>query len=387
MGTSYNPGTTTNGLVMYYDLSNTKKSFLGQPTTNLIPDMSLGGMMGIGVSYLGVEDGWKKYSLSGTWASGTYPYSLTVSSCSFSQNVVYSTACYVKTNVLAKFEYFAAGMNYVNGSTNPAGNSFGVTQADESIYVGRSGFAYDTSPTSQVGYLLSKPLADGTVFNPATDFVYIKNGQIEQKAYCTPYTSGTRTATQSLKDLTGNITFDVTSTVFDGNGNIYFNNASKIFTNTTFPTLTSQISIECWCKPGSSQTTYADIWGNHSPNGMVLQQNASTLNQYSFAYWGSGAWQSSGYFNLTTSAWNHVVVTKASGGTVKVYVNNSIVSNSVLSGNIVPSPSANFMIGSGISDGTRLWNGEIQIVKVYDRTLTDDEVSQNFNALRVRYGI
>ena len=34
MGLAQNPGVVTNGLVFYYDMSNTKKSWIGEPTTN-----------------------------------------------------------------------------------------------------------------------------------------------------------------------------------------------------------------------------------------------------------------------------------------------------------------------------------------------------------------
>jgi hypothetical protein len=44
-------------------------------------------------------------------------------------------------------------------------------------------------------------------------------------------------------------------------------------------------------------------------------------------------------------------------------------------------------IGRGNSTNTRRLNGMVPSTKIYNRALTADEIAQNFNALRGRYGI
>ena len=44
-------------------------------------------------------------------------------------------------------------------------------------------------------------------------------------------------------------------------------------------------------------------------------------------------------------------------------------------------------IGRGKSDIPRLVNGKIPVTKIYDRGLTSDEVSQNYNAYKSRFGL
>jgi hypothetical protein len=52
----------------------------GEPTTNMQSSNQtsgqIGGMSGVGLSYVGEEDGYSKYSMTGTFSGGTYPYCL-----------------------------------------------------------------------------------------------------------------------------------------------------------------------------------------------------------------------------------------------------------------------------------------------------------------------
>jgi hypothetical protein len=48
-----------------------------------------------------------------------------------------------------------------------------------------------------------------------------------------------------------------------------------------------------------------------------------------------------------------------------------------------PGPNQNF----GRSDNGRTWNGRISYTSLYFSTLTEQQINQNFNAIRGRYGI
>ena len=76
MSCSSGPNIVTNGLVFEYDMGNTQKSWKGKPTTNTA-NQSLSVWNGLTGTYISTDfDGWMKYSLSGTWNNGTYPYSM-----------------------------------------------------------------------------------------------------------------------------------------------------------------------------------------------------------------------------------------------------------------------------------------------------------------------
>jgi hypothetical protein len=44
-------------------------------------------------------------------------------------------------------------------------------------------------------------------------------------------------------------------------------------------------------------------------------------------------------------------------------------------------------LGRWLGGGGREFNGKISTTRIYNRALTTDEISTNFNALRGRYGI
>ena len=55
MGTTYSPRVATDGLIMYYDMNNTQKSWRGAPATNLIPTPTVNSVPTTG-------NGWGTYN-------------------------------------------------------------------------------------------------------------------------------------------------------------------------------------------------------------------------------------------------------------------------------------------------------------------------------------
>ena len=85
----------------------------------------------------------------------------------------------------------------------------------------------------------------------------------------------------------------------------------------------------------------------------------------------------------------HMAVTRDSGGSVILYKNGVQVASGTLANSIAVGP--NFRLGADVTGsatvgGERL-NGKIYSQMVYNRALTADEITTNFNALRNRYGI
>lgn len=88
--------------------------------------------------------------------------------------------------------------------------------------------------------------------------------------------------------------------------------------------------------------------------------------------------------SLSYSTWQHYVAT-LSGTTGNLYLNASSIGTNA-SMTVPTSGTANFYIGNRAA-ADRTFNGRIAVVKVYNRALSADEIRQNFNALRGRYGI
>ena len=84
MGTTYSPSVVTNGLVMYYDMNNTQKSWRGAPVTNLLPTPAVNSVPTTG-------NGWGTYNTN-QYGSGAYFSIGTVASVS--GNIVTMTAAH-----------------------------------------------------------------------------------------------------------------------------------------------------------------------------------------------------------------------------------------------------------------------------------------------------
>lgn len=194
--------------------------------------------------------------------------------------------------------------------------------------------------------------------------------------------------------LTNGPTYNVSQNgiiIFDGT-----NDKIDFGTNfSTYLTGTNSFSIECWVYPENTQINYADIWGNHTDNyvGIVLQQNGSNLNQYSWV-WGTGSTWATGsnLFSLNTQRWNHLVCVR-NGSSLITYLNGNVVQTATDSSSMSPNTSFNFMIANGYgsagnpNSNPRYFNGRVANFMIYSRALSSSEAIQNYNATRGRFGL
>jgi hypothetical protein len=81
--------------------------------------------------------------------------------------------------------------------------------------------------------------------------------------------------------------------------------------------------------------------------------------------------------------WHHIIYSY-DGSTTAFYFDAIYQNGYAKSGALNGGSSANLTIGNGDAS---LFNGDIAVVRVYNRALTSTEISQNFNALRGRFGI
>ena len=88
---------------------------------------------------------------------------------------------------------------------------------------------------------------------------------------------------------------------------------------------------------------------------------------------------------LSNNTWYHAVGTYTNGSSV-LYINGSnVVSASQTPGTYSSSYTTNIIIGEYAGSGNM--DGNIAVAKLYNKALTAQEVQQNFNALRGRFGI
>jgi hypothetical protein len=395
------PEILNDGLVFSFDIGNFK-SWKGAPTTNINSGQELGGMQTITLTYVGLEKEWKKYSISGTWNAGTYPFSMYISGATFTGGVAYSAQCLMKTNVRNKFAtfgfiYYVNDPNMTNGGTSTS-TSIGYEDGLEIISNKVEGFIYSTGyanpTTSQVGYLGTRPLSDGTTFNSGTDFVWIKDVQVEQGAFCTPYTPTARSNTQSILDLTNNHTININDLTYFSNNTFSFDGANDnlSLSSTTNVDFISNFSIVCIFKQISASNPGPLIekynWAIANKGGWALRFNGGNL-----AFFGSNVTTTSQVTVtsfLQTNTTYHVVAVCEGGPvtpTMRLYINGVLNNSATLTNNIATTIGMPIYIGQRGDNSGAFNNTNIYHAAMYNRVLSASEVLQNFNALRGRFGI
>jgi len=175
------------------------------------------------------------------------------------------------------------------------------------------------------------------------------------------------------------------SIVFDGsNDRVVIPNDTALDTQTP--------SVEVWVKVDTiSQDAFLFEKGDvNTQYALFIQNNFEVTPQIIWRVKAAG-------FNdikvtaatyIDTSRYAQVVGTYTSGSR-KLYINGSLVASDSTTGTI-PSNSGGMSVAAyGGFDGPYGYylDGEISIVRVYNRVLTASEITQNFNALKGRYGI
>jgi hypothetical protein len=98
--------------------------------------------------------------------------------------------------------------------------------------------------------------------------------------------------------------------------------------------------------------------------------------------------------NVADTNWHMIATTAPAGGTandIKIYIDGKLITDvTILNGSTVINTASNIDVsfGASIVDASPNYlNGNISIGQIYNRALTAEEIQQNFNAFRDRYGI
>jgi len=151
----------------------------------------------------------------------------------------------------------------------------------------------------------------------------------------------------------------------------------------------------------NTQTPTVEVWvktNATTQNGFWFEKGTVNGQYALFQEGGSIQWRMSigGVTNLSTttatymntSNWYQVVGTYTSGAR-RLYINGTLVNSDTQTGVISTNTNGCSIGVYGGFNGSRgyYYNGNISLVKVYNRALTATEVQQNFNAHRGRFGI
>jgi hypothetical protein len=192
------------------------------------------------------------------------------------------------------------------------------------------------------------------------------------------------TVTDVTADTNGNFIFNGTTSIIDTN-NTYIDNGTPY----TLSSSTSDYTLEAWIYVETSQgsTTDADsIIGSTGSVGVGMQVGISGSSpRINF-----GARSTSNFYGSTFSynQWYHVVWSHDYGNISTVYMNGvQDLTSSGGSYNIISGTYGNITIGNSSNRVTGFYDGKMGPIRMYNRAITQTEVTQNFNSSKAKYGL
>jgi hypothetical protein len=207
--------------------------------------------------------------------------------------------------------------------------------------------------------------------------------QLEAKSTATMYTSGTRSATQSILDLTGRNTITVQSLTYSDSSNFSFNGSNNYLTAVSAGTYSSY-SIELWVKMNSLSGEQR-LFSTPGGGTFTVRWTGSDFDFHYNPSDGSppSTVTSSSGLTFSTANYYHLVATNSPTNGARFYVNGVLTGTGERAIDLSSSPWY-----FGVDRTLTLWaNCVLPAAKVYSKELSSNEVRQNFNALRGRYGI
>lgn len=205
--------------------------------------------------------------------------------------------------------------------------------------------------------------------------------------------SGTGTAIADISNtgnngtLTGGVTYDISNNgimTYDGaTGYIDCGPATQIGSALTGLTVsmwvnTNSRSVRCIAENGTAFTTNTFY---------MFQENTTS---FTFEVYGTNYDVVYSNYTYQLNIWYNLVGTWQTGGRTELYTNGVLTSGVRTGGTAQTSlrnGNANLNIGNRPGNTTYRFSGTMGPSMFYNRALTPAEISQNFNAMRGRYGI
>ena len=156
-------------------------------------------------------------------------------------------------------------------------------------------------------------------------------------------------------------------------------------TNTSLTFGTGNFTLECWFNTnGASQATNSTLMCIGNAGSTANWQLNFTSNVLVFYYNNVNVITTT--YNATTGGWQQVVVVRSGTGTgaTAIYLNKLV--------NVVGTAASNFTDTSVVKIGQNrgsnaYYGGNIAAARAYNRALSQQEVIQNYNATKNRFGL
>jgi len=418
MATTGGANIAVDGLVFGYDTgyplvsgsSDTYKFNKGEPTENLFLNPTFEGTSGTQTS--AISDNWYFSGYTGStgfnfYNNSTAPISLkfpnegtiiTTGPNDTSNRRFYCTKTltpgstyhvsawiYVSTGgvSIAHFEYGGASLNggYFNDvDTHPN-------------YVAGEWFYWEDTYT--VGADYSSGLIGAVISRTSNKLVGVQRFQIEQKSHPTPFTTGTRSVSGSLIDLTRTTDIHLSNVSFDSNAQMTFDGTDDIISLGNPDNLRNGEFTICFTYyPLTIQNAaYNGIVNGKTPNGRFClfwfgtdQISLQYRDNSGLTLANGGVWRrTTASTSLSANKWHFIHITgNENNGEFRCGVNLVESPNTFNSQHVEPDANS-WLLGK--RGNATYDHSKIATFKIYNRVLSAKEILQNYNALKERFSL
>ena len=353
-------------LVFAYDTGDTRNSYKGEPTVNLLYSAGaynlINGATDIYANVTRTDLGNGKYRFVNDGTGGT-TVRVYANEADLIDGETYAVSVYYEDLIgTVSIDWCDQAVTGNNSSTEPSGRLTGTSS--------RSSY---TSPF----YFLDINLTTGgsvTLYNP----------QVEHKSHVTPFVAGTRSSTQGLLDLTGNSTIDLANVSFDSNAQMTFDGTSdKIAFPAGLNIPSSGGSIEMVAKRnGTSTNRFLFSKVESGTNRYYLRQPTETT----FDVARGNPLSNASFGTINSGTYYHLLMVWENGN-LYAYTNGVLNDSTTFTD---PGSNLNTVgayIGAFDGGGSGNVNADIPVAKFYNRALTAAEVKNNYNNYKGRFNI
>jgi len=169
--------------------------------------------------------------------------------------------------------------------------------------------------------------------------------------------------------------FPKSAFVFDGSDDyvsVSNSNSLNPLTNT----------LICWAK--SNTSTWNENGFLMSKRDVFVMHPNTGSTSVSYYYYLNNTWVAQTITVNNIQQWN-MYACSWDGTTLSAYLNGNLINSGVKTGPLNTSDTGVLEIGKDDGYASRVFNGNISLVQIYNKALTAAEVQQNYNALKGRY--
>ena len=219
----------------------------------------------------------------------------------------------------------------------------------------------------------------------------IYGAQLETGSSRSTFVDGTRSATGSLIDLKRTTNIDMSNSSFDSTGQPDLDGAGDFIKASSTHSVTGDITLEAIFNEDAASAPHTTVICTDTAHQYgVKLMSYKNINRYGlWLGFGSSDHLAMVEETLNNNTMYHLVASwDQSSGVAKIYLNGVLKSTqSTGQTSAISLNEGKVVIGADYHSYSYGLNGNVYVGKVYNKVLTDDEVTQNYKAYKNRFNI